>query len=135
MHSFIAWRDGVRRVASAPAVVVVIWITTMLVSVPLTLTIRQDIATSLGNSMAADAAARGVNYEWMQEFGAHATGIASTFRPTIIGFGAVLDNLGGYLDNLRPPPAIVAAVTAYAVVWAFLTGGVIDRYAGDRNSR
>ena len=135
MHSFNAWRDGVRRVASAPAVVAVIWITTMLVSVPLTLTIRQDVATSLGNSMAADAAARGMNYEWMQEFDAHATGIASTFRPTIVGFAAVLDNLGAYLDNLRPPRAIVAAVAAYAMVWAFLTGGVIDRYAADRNRR
>jgi hypothetical protein len=133
MHSFNAWRDGVRRVASAPAVVVVIWITTMVVSVPLTLTIRQDIATSLGNSMAADAAARGVNYEWMQEFEAHATGIASTFRLTIVGFGAVLDNLGAYLDNLRPPRAIVVVVAVYAIVWAFLTGGVIHRYASDRN--
>src|SRR3954470_21518408 len=135
MHSLNAWRDGVRRVASAPVVVVVIWITTMLVSVPLTLTIRHDVAASLGNSMAADAAARGVNYEWMQEFDAHATGIASTFRPTIVGFGAVLENLGAYLDNLQPPRAIVTAVAVYAVVWAFLTGGVLDRYAADRNSR
>ena len=41
----------------------------------------------------------GVNYEWWQEFSDQAAGLGITFRPTIIGFGAVLDNLSGFLDN------------------------------------
>ena len=59
------------------------------------------IATHLGASLAADAAAAGTNYDWWQEFPSQATGLGTTFVPSIIGFGAVLDNLSGFLDNGR----------------------------------
>ena len=134
MHSFHAWRDGVRRVASAPAVVALVWLATTLVSVPLTLAIRGNIERSLDGSLAATAAARGVNYEWMQEFASRATGLASTFRPTIVGFAAVLDNLSAFFDNVQRPTAIAAATGIYVLLWTFLTGGVIDRYASDRRT-
>src|SRR5215831_11226676 len=129
MRAFAAWRDGIRRVASAPGVVVAAWVATTLVSFPFAVAVRTDITRSLGSSMAADAAARGMNYEWMEEFGAHARGLATTFRPTIVGFNAVLDNLSAYLDNARRPLALVVAAGVYMLCWAFLSGGAIDRYA------
>lgn len=132
MRAFDAWRDGIRRVASAPLVVVVVWCATTLVSVPLTVVVRADIARSFGASLASTAAARGMISEWMQDVGAGATGLTATLRPTIVGFAAVLDNLSTYLDRARPPAAIAGAVAIYAVVWAFLTGGVIERYAHGR---
>ena len=39
----------------------------------------------------------------MQEFSDQATGLGVTFKPTIIGFGAVLDNLSAFLDNTPRP--------------------------------
>ena len=60
-------------------------------------------------SLAADTAASGVNYDWMQEFADQAAGLGVTFKPTIIGFGAILDNLGAFLDNIDQPVVIVAA--------------------------
>jgi hypothetical protein len=135
MRAFAAWRDGIRRVASAPGVVVAAWIVTTLVGFPLALAIRADITHSLGSSLAADAAARGMNYEWMEEFGAHATGLASTFKPTIVGFAATLDNLSAFFDNVRRPTAVIAAAGVYLLCWAFLSGGVIERYATDRSVR
>jgi len=135
MRAFAAWRDGIRRVASAPAVIVAAWIATALVSFPLAVAVRTDIMRSLGASMAADAAARGMNYEWMEEFGAHANGLATTFRPTIVGFAAVLDNLSAYLDNVRRPGTIVVAAGVYVLCWAFLSGGIIERYATEDMTR
>jgi len=129
MHAFHAWRDGIRRVASAPAVVAVVWIATTIVSLPLTLTIRGDIVRSLGNGLASEATARGVSIDWMQEFETHAAGVASTFRPTIVGFAAVLDNMSAYIDNIQRPSAIAAAAGIYVLLWTFLTGGVLDSYA------
>ena len=61
------------------------------------------LAQHLGASLAADTAASGVNYDWMQEFGDQATRLGVTFRPTIIGFGAVLDNLSAFIDNTDAP--------------------------------
>ena len=135
MRAFAAWRDGIRRVASAPGVVVATWVAITLVSVPLAVAIRTDITRSLGASLAADAAARGMNYEWMEEFGAHANGLATTFRPTIVGFAAVLDNFSAYLDDVRRPTAVAVAAGVYMLCWAFLSGGVIERYATDRAMR
>src|SRR5207247_9106264 len=55
--------------------------------------------------------------------------------PTIIGFGAVLDNLSAFLDNDSRPVVIVGAASAYIVLWIFLAGGISDRYARDRATR
>jgi hypothetical protein len=129
-----AWRDGVRRVARAPAIVMGVWLVTMLVSVPLALSIRVELMNHLGASLAAESAAQGVNYEWMQEFADQAAGLGTTFRPTIIGFAAVLDNLSAFMDGVSRPVVVVGAAATYIVLWLFLAGGIIDRYARDRRT-
>ena len=127
-----AWRDGMRRVARGPAILISVWLVTTLVSVPLALSIRGELMSHLGSSLAAESAAQGVNYEWMQEFADQATGLGATFRPTVIGFGAVLDNLSAFMDNVSRPVVVAGAAAAYMLVWLFLAGGIIDRYARDR---
>ncbi len=64
-----------------------------------------------------------------------ATGLGTTFVPSIIGFGAVLDNLGAFLDNLPMATTIAGATAAWLVLWSFLSGGVLDRYARMRPTR
>jgi hypothetical protein len=127
-----AWREGIRRVNAAPALLVGVWALTLLVSLPLGVVMRGMIARHLGRSQAAETAASGVNYDCIQEFADQASGVGVTFKPTIIGFGAVLDNLSAFLDNTPRPPVIVAAASAYIAVWIFVAGGIIDRYARDR---
>jgi hypothetical protein len=68
----------------------------------------------------------------MQEFADQATGLGTTLRPTILGFGAVLDNLSAFLDNTTRPVVIVGAAGTYILLWLFVAGGIIDRYARDR---
>ena len=92
MSPTAAFRDGVRRVNGAPAVLAGTFALTLLVSMPLTYALRGMIAAHLGSSLAADAAASGTNPEWWREFQAQATGLGATFLPTISGFGAVLNN-------------------------------------------
>src|SRR5262249_45376413 len=119
------WLDGVRRVAGAPAIVAGVWILTTLISLPLVLSLRVELMNHLGTSLAAESAAQGVNYEWMQEFADQATGLGTTFRPTIIGFGAVLDNLSAFIDASARPVVVIGAAAAYILVWLFLAGGII----------
>ena len=59
-------------------------------------------------------------------------GLGTTFVPSIIGFGAVLDNLSGLLDNPPLAATIAGATAAWLVIWSFLSGGVIDRLARGR---
>ena len=135
MTWFAAWRDGIRRVNRAPAILAGVWVLTVLVSLPLVLGLRGMLEQHLGSSLAADSAVSGVNSDWWQEFSDQATGLGVTFKPTIIGFGAVLDNLSAFLDNDSRPVIIVGAASAYIVLWIFLAGGIIDRYARDRATR
>ena len=135
MSAFGAWLDGIRRVNRAPAILLGVWALTLLVSVPLALALRGMLAQHLGASLAADTAASGVNYDWMQEFSDQASGLGTTFKPTIIGFGAVLDNLSAFLDDTQRPVVIVGAASVYIVLWIFVAGGIIDRYARDRATR
>ncbi len=135
MSTWAALRAGIGRVNRAPAVCLGVWLLTFVAGLPLALGMRSRMQESLGSSLAADTAATGVNYDWMQEFASDATGLAATFKPAVIGFGAVLDNLSSFADNQAPPVVIAAAAAVYVAAWLFLAGGIIDRYARDRPTR
>jgi hypothetical protein len=136
-HTVTAWEaflDGWRRVARAPAVVAGALVLSLALGLPLAAVLRGMIAAHLGSSLAAETAASGVNWDWWQEFSAQASGIGTTFRPSVIGFAAVLGNLSDLLDNRPLATAIAGAVGAWLVVWSFLAGGILDRYARNRRT-
>lgn len=135
MKAGTAFRDGIRRVNGAPMVVAGMFALTLLVALPLSFALRGMIETHLGASLAAESAAAGTNYDWWQEFSAQASGLGTTFVPSIIGFGAVLDNLGALLDNAPLASTIAGATAAWLALWSFLSGGVIDRFARARRTR
>ena len=130
-----AFRDGIGRVTRAPALLAGVFLLTLLMALPLGLTLRGMIAGHLGDSLAAARAASGVNWEWWQEFMDQAAGIGVTFKPTIIGFGAVMGNLSALLDSTPQVTVIAAAIAAYLLAWIFLAGGILDRYARNRPTR
>src|SRR5262245_35844152 len=130
-----SWCDGWRRVLDAPAVAAGVFAMTLLLALPLAIMLREALASHLGSSLAAETAATGVNYDWWQEFTAQATGLGTTFSPSVIGFAAVLENVSGVLDGRMPIAAIATALALYMTGWAFLSGGIIDRYARQRPIR
>ncbi len=127
-----AWRDGLRRVAAAPALVAGVFVVTLLAALPPALTLRGALEDHLGSSLAADAAASGVNYDWWQEFASQASGVGTTFTPSVIGFATTLDSVSSLLDARALLTPIAAALALYAAAWLFVSGGVIDRYARGR---
>jgi hypothetical protein len=124
----------VRRVHGAPAIVFAVWALSLLLALPLGLVLRGMIRESLGASLAADTAAVGVNYDWWNEFIQEASGVGRTFVPSIIGYAAPLRNLSDLLDNTSLAGTAIVAVTAWLVLWAFIGGGIIDRYARGRTT-
>ena len=135
MSSLAAFRDGVRRVNAAPLVLGGAIATTFLIALPLSIALRGLIAAQLGTSLTADSVAAGANYDWWQEFTSQAAGLGTTFIPAIIGFGAVLENVSNLLDNRPMAATIAGAAAAWMVIWTFLSGGILDRYARQRPTR
>jgi hypothetical protein len=135
MPATSAFREGVRRVNGAPLMLAGMFAVTLLIALPLSYVLRDMLASHLGSSLAADSAAAGTNYDWWLEFAAQASGLGKTFTPSIVGFGAVLDNVSGLADNLPLASTIAGVTAAWLVVWSFLSGGVLDRLARARRTR
>ena len=109
-----------------------LWLATVLIALPFAMMLQGLIGDHLGASLAAESAAEGVNYDWWNEFLAQTSGIGVSFVPAILGFAAVLKNLGTVADATALPAAIAVAVSAHTIVSLFLIGGVLDRLARDR---
>jgi hypothetical protein len=118
--------------AAAPAILAGVYIITLLAALPLALALRDALQNHLGSSLAAGAAADGVNYDWWQEFSGQATGLGTSFTPTIIGFATTLDSISALLDQRAFSTPIVWCLGVYLAAWMFVTGGVLDRYARAR---
>jgi len=124
----------VRRVAAAPAVLVGIYFITLAAALPLAAAIGFGINEHLGSSLTANDVADSVNYDWWQEFVSQGSSftLTSTFTPSILGFATTLDSLSGLIDKRPIVPAIALALGFYMLVWVFLQGGILDRYARGR---
>jgi hypothetical protein len=129
--------EGTRRTWHAPAVLVLVWTSTVLAAAPLTWLLRDELVRQLGSSLEAQSAAAGVNYDWMQEFTAQATpsSLGSTFTPTVLGIGAPAENLSALLDRESRLPLVMAIGVLYVALWTFLAGGIIERYGRRRPLR
>jgi hypothetical protein len=129
--------DGIRRVNRSPTIVACVFIVTLLTALPFSLAVRESIRGHLGNSLMADEALDGVNYQWWTEYSAAqpAGSITRTFGTSIIGFAAVLDNISTLLDNNTRPDGLLMLGAAYLLLWLFLSGGILDRYARNRPTR
>jgi hypothetical protein len=126
-----AYPDGIRRVNEAPVLLAGKVLATLVVALPLSIALAGQLEAHLGPS----AAAAGPGQDWWLELAGQASGLGATFTPSIIGFAAVLDNASGLLDHQPVAAAVAGATVAWLLLWSFLTGGVIDRYARRRPTR
>src|SRR5688572_25698958 len=118
-----AFVDGLMRVKRAPWLVIGVWLSTLLMAMPLAIVLHQQLGDHLGSSMAARSAADGVNYDWWNEFLAQTSGVGVSFVPAIIGFAAVMKNLSTVADTSAVPTTIAIAVASYMLLTLFLSGG------------
>lgn len=131
MSVFAAFVDGVNRVKRAPWLIIGLWLSTLLLAMPLAIALQEMLGAHLGASLAAREAASGVNYDWWNEFLAQTSGVGATFVPSTMGFAAVLKNISTVADVSAVPTVIISAVIANMAMSLFLIGGALDRLARD----
>lgn len=135
MRATAALRDGVARVNRAPVIIACVFLVTLLTALPFSMVMRDALQTHLGSSMVAEQVAKGVNVQWWSEFTAQTGALGKTFHTGIIGFAAVLDNLSAFADGETRPSPLMWLGACYLLLWLFLAGGVLDRYARARPTR
>jgi len=128
--------EGLALTLRAPGLLLAILVVTMVSAVPFALALEPAVMESLALQPAAATGGSEIDPEWWLEFRRHASGLAATFTPAILGFAAPLETSSALLDGTRRPAALVGPVLLSAVVWAFLWGGVLHRFAsGDSSLR
>jgi hypothetical protein len=130
-----ALRDGIGRVNRSPVIIGCVFLVTLMVALPFAMLMRDALQAHLGNSMIAEQVAHGVNVQWWSEFTEQAGTLGKTFQPGIIGFAAVLDNLSAFADGQGRPSPLLWLGACYLLLWLFLAGGILDRYARARPTR
>jgi hypothetical protein len=130
-----SFRDGASRVARAPAMLLGVWVLNLLMALPLTLMLHDAIAQHLGHSLRAEEVSRGFDVDWWEEFSARGGELVNSFGPGVIGFAAPLRNLSAMADGDLPSGPIFVVVAGWMLLWTFLAGGILDRYARNRPTR
>jgi hypothetical protein len=130
-----ALRDGIARVNHAPVIIGCVFLVTLAAALPFAMVMRDALRAHLGSSMVAEQVASGVNVQWWSEFTEQAGTLGRTFQPSVVGFAAVLDNLSAFADGEGRPSPLLWLGAGYLLLWLFLTGGILDRYARVRPTR
>lgn len=122
---------GLGRALRSPLILVALWLIGLAASVPATWILVNGIEDSIGASRFHESMTSGFDATWYEEYGASAKGLNETFDPSLVGAGAFFDNLERWLTGslFTANPALLVTAGVFALIWLFLLGGVIDRYA------
>lgn len=132
MTAIRACAAGIWAVLRAPGLAIVITILTIATMLPFALTLGDRLREALGNQPPINLDAEEIDAEWWMAFRDRARGLEATFTPAVIGFAAPLENVSAIADGTRRPVILLLPVALYGLLWAFLWGGLIQRFAEGR---
>jgi hypothetical protein len=128
MTALGAFRDGVVRVNRAPAVLLGVWLMTALSVLPTALA-----QTANPNPRPTFLVTRGdIGHRWLRELNRYTADPAVYLGSTL---GVALRHPVRFTVNLTAWMAGQGMSAAFLVLWLFIAGGAIDRYARDRATR
>jgi hypothetical protein len=110
--------------------VILLLVINLVFSLILAVPMYHSLKDSFGNSLVRENMAEGFDYLWWEEYRDEAQGLEQTFVPSIIGKGAILNNLEG-LIQLRIfdlPPVILIFGLMYIIMHTFLAGGILSLF-------
>ena len=132
--------SGAARALRAPLLLLVLYGLTVVAVIPFAVVLGARLQAALASQQVTHDPERAldadIDAEWWFEFIRHARGLEATFTPAIVGSAAPLSSVSALLDGEFGSLALVAPVAVYAVLWAFLWGGVLHRlHDGNRGVR
>ena len=131
MHPRTHFLSGLRSVLRTPSLLAWVYLTTLVVALPLTLAMRELLQGSFEGSLMEDRLRQGFDLLWHQEFAAGRTGLGKTFGPAVVGILPVLSNLERLLDGKlhQVDPTVLGAGIMMVLAWSLLLGGILSRFA------
>lgn len=121
-----AWRDGLRRVGRAPAVIALVWLVAALLAWPVAMSSRIDPSMGLDGSGVPSPDFRDrLLYELREQTVERGVELGG-------GIAQVAVELGAFIDYESRWMVALTASYPFLALWMLASGGLIDRYARDR---
>jgi hypothetical protein len=124
--------SGAIDVIRSPLLIAGAIVITLAATAPFALIVGDRLREALANQPPIALGSGEIDADWWSEFRAHATGLAATFTPTVIGFAAPLDNLSALLDGTPRPWSLLAPIAVAMLAWSWFWGIALTRFAGQR---
>jgi hypothetical protein len=128
MKVFINFFKGFNNTGRVTRMLILLLVINFAFSLILAVPMYHSLKDSFGNSLVGERMAKGFDYLWWEEYRDEARGLETTFTPSIIGKGAILNNLEG-LIQLRVfdlPPVVLIFGILYIILHTFLAGGILS---------
>lgn len=119
---------GFGDVVRAPLLLAGVAIVTVLIALPFAAVLQSRLQASLSVQPQISLDDTEIDADWWMEFRRHARGLEATFTPAVLGFAATLDGISNILDGRGIPMALFGPLLASMVAWAFIWGGVLQRF-------
>ena len=126
-----AFSQGLRDVNRSKRYIFLVYGCNFLLAVVLAVALGSTLHNSFGNHVAGDNMLAGFDNLWYPNFRAQAEGLAQTFRPTVVGIGAIFDGLDSLSNGhfILQSPTVVGVGLLYFLMWTFFSAGFISTYA------
>jgi hypothetical protein len=112
--------------------VILLLVINLTFSLILAVPMYHSLKDSFGNSLVGERMVEDFDYLWWEEYRDEAQGLKleHTFTPSIIGKGAILNNLEGLIQLrvLDLPPVILIFGLLYVIMHTFLAGGILSLF-------
>ncbi len=130
MKALLNFFKGFKNTGKLTRMIVLLLVINFVFSLVLAVPMYHSLKGSFGKSLVGERMAEGFDYLWWEEYRDDAQGLERTFTPSIIGKGAILNNLEG-LIQLRVfdlPPVILIFGLLYLMLHTFLAGGILSLF-------
>ena len=115
MNAYISMRIGLGTIRGLWGMVVFLFFVNLLFSLALAVPLFQDLKNSFGTSYVGQTMANDFDYLWWEQSRYGSEGVTQTFSPSLMGKGAILENLEYLLHMRFPsfPPALLALLVLF----------------------
>lgn len=130
MRSIINVIKGFKATKQTARMVLLLFILNLAFSLILAVPVYHSLIESFGDSLVAERMAKGFDFLWWEEYRDQSEGLEKTFTPSIIGKGAILNNLEGLIlmTFFNLPPIVLILGLIYIIFRTFLAGGILATF-------
>ena len=120
--------EGFKATRKASQMVVLLFLINFIFSLFLAIPLYHSLKESIGQSQVGEKMTESFDYLWWQEFRDKSQGLEKTFTPSLIGKGALLNNLESLVEMrvLEAPPIVLTTGFLYIILHIFLAGGILS---------